>query len=111
MPPAHQETAAESSVVDRWFRALDQRPIYLGVRKWLVQVTGVYADADNVWIQIADGMHAGGSIVLRVTSTTTIDEAVHMLTECRQRSERPYPLVFTAAVSPIREPQRVPATK
>ena len=100
--------------VDRWFRALDQRLIYLGVREWLVQVTGVYVDNDDVWVQIADGSRgggsAGGSIVLRVSSTTSIEQAVRLLTARQLRAACVYPMVVSAVASPIGEPQQVPAT-
>lgn len=85
-------------LVNQWFRALDQRLIYVGLREWRVQVTGVYVDADDVWIQIADGSH-GGSVVLRVRPTTPVDHAVRLLTA--QCASRPYPQVVSAVASPV----------
>ena len=106
---SNEETRDEIDQVDRWFRALDQRLIYLGIREWLVQVTGVYVDNDDVWIQIADGSRAGGSIVLRVSSTTSIEQAVRLLTARQSRAACVYPRVVSAVASPIGEPHQVPA--
>ena len=66
-------------LVDRWFRALDQRSIHLGTRDWLVQVTGILIEEGVLWIQIADEARRAGSLVLRVASTTPVDQAVHAL--------------------------------
>ena len=81
----------------RWFRALDQRVIRIGVREWLVQVTGIHVQGDDVWIQIADGNN-GNSILLHVTAVTPIERAVHALARRvpRGSSERPIVVSVTA---------------
>ena len=77
-PRGHDRT--RSDVVGRWFRALDQRPIRIGQSEWLLQVTSIFQDGDeHVWIQIADAYAYGGSVLLRVSSCTSVDHAVHAL--------------------------------
>ena len=71
-------------LVDRWFRALDQRPIRIGLLEWRLQVTGIWVEGDEVWIQLADGSGSGGSILLHVDSATSIDQAIQALSSrCR----------------------------
>jgi hypothetical protein len=66
-------------LVDRWFRALDQRPIRLGLQEWRPQVTGIWVEGDEVWIQLADGSGTGGSILLHADAATSIDRAIRAL--------------------------------
>ena len=66
-------------LVDRWFRALDQRPTRIGLQDWLLQVTGIWVEGNEVWIQLADGSGSGGSILLHVDSATSIDQAIRAL--------------------------------
>jgi hypothetical protein len=66
-------------LVDRWFRALDQRPIRVGLQEWLLQVTGIWVEGNEVWIQLADRSGPGGSILLHVDSATSIDQAIRAL--------------------------------
>ena len=88
-------------VVDRWFRALDQRRIRIGPHEWLLQVTGIYADHDDVWIQIADGRSEGGSVVLRVSAGTSVDDALQAL-EQRHLGVPAHPAVITATAASAR---------
>ena len=88
-----------TEVVDRWFRALDQRRVRIGLHEWLLQVTGIYADHDDVWIQIADRMAAGGSILLRVTARTPVEHALQVLVQRVHASVAEHPTIITATVS------------
>ena len=88
------ERHEDLGLVDRWFRALDQRCIHTGSREWLVHVTSIFVDDGEVaWIQMADGSK-GASIVLRVSSTTSLETAIRAL--MRERTEAAHPLVVTA---------------
>ena len=81
-------------LVDRWFRALDQRRIHTGLRERLLHVTSIFVDeGDVVWIQIADGLD-GASIVLRVSSTTPLETAIRALISADTAAA--HPLVVTA---------------
>ena len=88
-----------SEVVDRWFRALDQRRVRIGLHEWLLQVTGIYADHDDVWIQLADGCWDGGSVVLRVTSGTTVDQALQALTQRGHSGVPAHPTIVVATTT------------
>lgn len=77
MPMATRVSAQE--LVDRWFRALDQRPISVGLQEWQLQVTGIWVEGDEVWIQLADGSASGASILLHVDSATSIEQAIRAL--------------------------------
>jgi hypothetical protein len=92
--------AGHPEVVDRWFRALDQRRVRIGLHEWLLQVTGIYADHDDVWIQIADGSSLGGSILLRVSARTPVDHALQVLTQRLHANVPAHPTIITATVSP-----------
>ena len=87
-----------SEVVERWFRALDQRRVRIGLHEWLLQVTGIYEDNDDVWIQIADGGSDGRSVVLRVSSDTSVDHALHALAQRGLRVPA-HPDIITATTS------------
>jgi hypothetical protein len=89
-----------AEVVDRWFRALDQRRLCIGLHEWLLQVTGIYADHDDVWIQIADGAAPGGSILLRVSARTPVDHALQALTQRLHGNVPAHPAIITATVLP-----------
>jgi hypothetical protein len=93
---------SSSDVVDRWFRALDQRRIRIGLQEWLLHVTGIYADQDDVWIQIADGCSDGGSVVLRVSSGTSVDHALHALAQRAQLRGPAHPAIITATAPSAR---------
>lgn len=88
-----------SDDVDRWFRALDQRRVRIGLHEWLLQVTGIYADHDDVWIQIADGCSDGGSVVLRVSSGTSVDHALQALAQRAHVGVPAYPTIITATAA------------
>ena len=83
-------------LVDRWFRALDQRSIHLGMREWLVQVTGILVHEGVLWIQIADESRRAGSVVLRVASTTPVDQAVRALKTRALNRTSSFPTVICA---------------
>lgn len=88
-----------SGVVDRWFRALDQRRVRIGLHEWLLQVTGIYEDNDDVWIQIADGCSDGGSVVLRVSSGASVDHALDALAQRGQLRVPVHPDIITATAT------------
>ena len=92
------EECGSLEIVDKWFRQLDQRRIYEGAREWMVQVTGILCEEDVLWIQIADDSRWAGSVLLRVRSTTPVDQAVRALTT-RHAGVVSYPKVVTALAS------------
>ena len=89
----------QPEVVDRWFRALDQRRVRIGLHEWLLQVTGIYTDQDDVWIQIADGAASGGSVLLRVNARTPVDHALQVLAQRLHANAPAHPAIITATVS------------
>lgn len=95
-----------SDVVDRWFRALDQRRVRIGLHEWLLHVTGIYADHDEVWIQIADDCSDGGSIVLRVSPDTSIDHALQALAQRGHLGVLAHPAIITATATSARRQDR-----
>lgn len=86
--------------VERWFRQLDQRPIYRGPREWLVQVTGILREEDVIWIQIADDSRWSGSVLLRLRDTASVEQAVGALTFRKPDLSVSYPKVITVPASP-----------
>ena len=86
-------------LVDRWFRALDQQSIHLGMREWLVQVTGILNEEGVLWIQIADDARQPGSVVLRVASTTPVDQAVRALKSRALVRTSSFPTVICASTT------------
>ena len=88
------EGRANFDPIERWFRELDQRPICRGARQWLLQVTGILRDEDELWIQIADDARWAGSVLLRVRTTTSVEQAVRALKTGRMGAS--YPKVISA---------------
>lgn len=93
------EEARLEDVVDQWFRALDQRSIHVGMREWLVQVTGILIEEGELWIQIADDARRAGSVVLRMASTTPVDQAVRALKTRALVRTSSFPTVICANTS------------
>jgi len=93
--PNHLDPAA---LVDRWFRALDQQKLRVGMRDWLVQVTGIHVEDGVVWIQISDGLRRAGSVLLCVASNTSVTQAVRALTLRERDAEAAtsHPVVINA---------------
>jgi hypothetical protein len=89
-------------LVDRWFRALDQRSIHLGIGDWLVQVTSILVEEGVLWIQIADDTRRAGSVVLRVASTTPVEQAVYALKARAAMRTSSYPTVICASATHAR---------
>src|SRR5262245_42377397 len=83
------EGRASFDPIEGWFRELDQRRIYRGAREWLLQVTGILRDEDELWIQIADDSRWAGSVLLRVRATTSVEQAVRALKSGRMGSSYP----------------------
>jgi hypothetical protein len=97
-PLFHREDQTALDPVDRWFRQLDQRRILQGSREWLVQVTGILRDEDDIWIQIADDTRWCGSVLLRVRDTASVEQAVGALASRDCNASRSYPRVITVGV-------------
>jgi hypothetical protein len=95
---SHEDRSLE--LVDRWFRHLDQRRIYQGLREWRVQVTSILLEEDVIWIQIADDSRWCGSVLLRVRDTASIDQAVGALSLRTTDSSASYPKVISVPVNP-----------
>ena len=91
------EGRASFDPIERWFRELDQRPICRGAREWLLQVTGILRDEDDLWIQIADDSRWAGSVLLRVRATTSVEQAVRALKAARMSAA--YPKVVNLPVA------------
>jgi hypothetical protein len=95
---SHAGVREDLGLVDRWFRALDQRRIHNGRREWLIHVTSIFVDDGEVaWIQIADGSN-GASIILRVSASTPLDVAIDVLMTRETTTAAAHPLVVTALV-------------
>lgn len=88
--------STDADLVDRWFRALDQRRLHVGLREWLLQVTGIHVEKGEVWIQIANGLCHGASILLRVSAATSVERALSTLTQRHLRVSQGYPIVVNA---------------
>ena len=95
---------SEQDAISWWFRALDQRVIQVGLREWRLHVTGIFVQADEIWIQLADG-RSGGSVLLRVSPETPVDHAVGLLARSRDVAASMYPAVVTATSSALRHEQ------
>ena len=89
------QPGTSGDLIDRWFRALDQQLVYLGPREWAVQITSILHLDDEVWIQVADESRLGGSLLLRVGPTTSVDHAVRTLST-QTREVMSYPVVLSA---------------
>ncbi len=74
--PPVPETQSRTSLIDRWYRALDYRRITVGTRCWLVLVTGIHVHGNNLWIQISHADNPDESLVLHVKRETSIDSAI-----------------------------------
>lgn len=96
---------SEQDAIGWWFRALDQRVIQVGLREWRLHVTGICVHADEIWIQLADGGRCGGSVLLRVSPNTPVEQAVRLLARSRDGVASMYPAVVTATASSLRHEQ------
>jgi hypothetical protein len=94
----------EQELIGWWFRALDQRIIRTGLHEWRLLVTGICVQADEIWIQLADGRD-GASVLLRVSAETPVDQAIGLLARSRSESGSMYPAVVTATSSARRHEQ------
>ena len=75
MPPV-PETQSTTSLIDRWYRALDYRRITVGTQYWLALVSGIHVHGNNLWIQISRADNSDESLVLHVSRETSIDSAI-----------------------------------
>jgi hypothetical protein len=85
-------------IIDRWFRALDQRRIRAGAAEWRIQVTGIHVSDRDVWIQMAGAAEPSGSVLLCVAPTTSVDRAVRALRTGSAFHPSAYPTVVHANV-------------
>jgi hypothetical protein len=75
--------------------------VYQDAREWALQVTGILREDDDVvWIQIADESRWAGSLLLRVRSNTSVEQAVQTLA-ARSRSGASYPKVINALAARV----------
>lgn len=74
---------------DIWFMVLDQRMLHIGPETWIIQVMGIHASREGLWIQLAAIDEPEKSFVLQVGERTTITDVTAVL---RARSETPSPL-------------------
>ena len=89
----------EQDAIAWWFRAIDQRVIQVGLHEWRLHVTGIWVDAHEIWIQLADGGGHGGSVLLHASVDTPIDHAIRLLAKFRESTPLMYPAVVNA-ISP-----------
>jgi hypothetical protein len=68
-----------AGITEKWFQALDHRRVGSGKRAWDVIVTGIHASGTDCWIQIASAADETRQLLLRVSSQTTIDDAIQVL--------------------------------
>ena len=97
--------SSEQDASSWWFRTLDQRVIQVGLHEWRLHVTGICVHADEIWIQLADGGRGGGSVLLRVSPDTPVDQAIRLLARSRGGADSMYPAVVTATSSSLRHQQ------
>ena len=69
------EAQSTTSLIDRWYRALDHRRITVGARCWRAFVTGIHVHGNNLWIQISHADNSNESLVLCVPRETSIGSA------------------------------------
>jgi hypothetical protein len=84
---------------DRWFAALDQRPLGSGASRWVAQVLAVHTERDGLWVQIAPADNPSAIVVLHVSSTTHLDEVLDRL-ERQNRPEDGPPAVIDMVSGP-----------
>jgi hypothetical protein len=97
--------SSEQDASSWWFRALDQRVIQVGLQEWRLHVTGIYVHADEIWIQLAADGRYGGSVLLRVSLDTPVEQAVRLLARSCSGEMSMYPAVVTATSSALRHEQ------
>jgi hypothetical protein len=95
----------EQELIDWWFRALDQRIIRTGLHEWRLLVTGICVQADEIWVQLADGGRDGASVLLRVSAETPVDHALGLLARARSGEASMFPAVVTATSIALRHEQ------
>ena len=66
-------------MTDKWFKALDHRRVGSGKRAWDVIVTGIHASGADCWIQLESAADQTRQLILRVSSQTTVEDAVQAL--------------------------------
>jgi hypothetical protein len=93
------DECASRALIGWWFRQLDQRRICHGAREWAVQVTAIVDEEDALWIQIADEAPRAGSVLLRLRSTASVEQAVAALNS-RSQTPASYPVVINTCLPP-----------
>jgi hypothetical protein len=74
---------------DRWFAALDQRPLGSGSSRWVAQVLAVHTERDGLWVQLAPSDDPCATVVLHVSPATHLDEALNALEHQSRPSDGP----------------------
>lgn len=92
--PAADDERYPQNLADRWFRALDQRRIEAGTRRWIAHVMGIHLDGREIWVQIAPGDAPEKSLVLHLSGWTTIDQAIIAM-KARPVEHDSYPRVIS----------------
>jgi hypothetical protein len=75
---SHREII-DPAVADRWFAALDQRPIGGASHGWIAQVLGIHVEADGLWLQIGTTGEPVTAILLHVSASTTTEDVLEVL--------------------------------
>ena len=70
------ETQSTTSLIDKWYQALDGRRINVGPRCWRALVSGIHVHGNNLWIQIAHADNSNESLVLCVPREIGIDSVI-----------------------------------
>jgi hypothetical protein len=89
---AGRASAEEASRPDAqwWFAALDQKPLSIGVERWLTQVVGVHLDGDDVWIQVQPLREQLRDFTIRVAPGMGVDDVLGtIVTLIREATRQP----------------------
>lgn len=74
---------------EKWFQALDQRRVGTSTNHWDILVTGVHASGQDCWIQVASADDKAKQVVLHVSPTTTVEDALNALIGASQQDLPP----------------------
>ena len=96
---ASVEAQTMESLVERWYRALDQRQITIGSKCWLALLRGIHVHDGDLWIQISHAEAPEQSVVLHVSPHTSIDSALAAARTWSLRGPDPSTVHVTPACS------------
>ena len=77
----------KASSADDWFFALDQRQIGVGPHGWVAQVLGIHREHGGLWVQMAPLDNPSATLVLRVSTSTHLDDVLAALERRRPTEE------------------------